>query len=120
MNTRFLLAWAGVCLVFSASIAEASNIGFTFRGPASHMSEADWAMFRAEAREMLDSGKDDKTYHWANDDTGSSGSFTPNRSFEQDGLPCRLVTVTLAAGPAQGSQVMTVCRQPDDTWRIVR
>jgi len=120
MRFSRLLTAAVAGLAFAAPIAQAANLGFTFRGPASNMNDSDWETFRAKAREVLENGEDNRTYRWTNDESGASGSFTRNRSFEENGAPCRIVTVTLAAGPSQGSQVMTVCKQPDDTWRIVR
>lgn len=117
-STLLTVALAG--LAFAAPIAQAANVGFTFRGPAAHMNDSDWETFRAEAREVLENGEDNRTYQWTNSETGVSGTFTRNRSFEENGAPCRDITVTLAAGPSQGSQVMMVCKQTDDTWRIVR
>ena len=121
MTAKFSLPLMGLVLMLvSLPCALASNLNFTYRGPAGFMNEADWDMFRAEAGKMLNSGEDGQTYRWTNNDTGTSGSFTPDQTKEQNGRPCRQVTVTLAAGPAQGSQVMTVCKQDDDTWTIVK
>jgi len=120
VTARSVLALVGLFVALAVPSAQAANLNFTYHGPAGYMNEPDWEMFRAEARTMLNSGEDDKTYRWTNEETGTSGSFTSHQTFEKDALPCRVVTVTLAAGPAQGSQVMTVCKQTDDTWKIVR
>ena len=121
MITRATLALLGLLLTTPyLPLASAANLNFTYRGPAGYMNEADWEMFRAEAAKMLNDGEDGVTYTWTNQDTGTSGSFTPEETTEENGQPCRIVTVTLEAGPAEGRQVMTVCKQPEGDWRIVR
>jgi surface antigen len=57
---------------------------------------------------------------WQNPDTGSSGSITPTRTYQQpDGTYCREFTQEIVVGGERQQAFGTACRQPDGTWKIV-
>lgn len=97
--------------------AQASGLGFMARGPMARFNNADMKLLN-DAIEQARSAKEMGTaVEWANDQTGSSGSVTPVRQFEQGGLPCRDLRVVNRHRQLESSGVSAMCQRKDGTWQ---
>lgn len=67
----------------------------------------------------LERGKSGKVLWWRNDESGHSGTITPQPHFTmgEDG-PCREFQQTVTAGGSTATGYGTACRAPDGTWRL--
>ena len=55
---------------------------------------------------------------WTNPDTGTRGSITPTRTFQnQSGAYCREFQQSIVVGGQTQQATSTACRQPDGSWR---
>jgi surface antigen len=60
------------------------------------------------------------TTTWQNPDSGNSGTFTPTRTYENNGGQyCREYQQTIIVGGKEEKSYGTACRQPDGSWKVV-
>lgn len=68
----------------------------------------------------LENNRTNQSSTWVNPDTGTSGTVTPVRTFENArGEPCREFQQPIVIGGREEQGYGIACRQPDGTWRIV-
>jgi surface antigen len=79
----------------------------------SKMDEAD----RLKAAQALESTPTGQASSWKNPDTGDQYTFTPTRTTESGGVPCRDFTVNGTIDGKAETVSGTACRQPDGTWK---
>ena len=77
-------------------------------------------MERAQAAQQraLETAPTNQTVTWNNPDSGNSGTYTPKKTYEANGVPCREYQQTVTVGGKTESAYGTACRQPDGTWKI--
>jgi surface antigen len=56
---------------------------------------------------------------WDNPDNGGRYTFTPTRTYEDEGTYCREYTTKIKVGGRTQTGYGTACRQPDGQWQIV-
>mgnify|MGYP001585241572 CR=1 FL=1 len=106
-----------IAMLAVAATAQASGLGFMARGPMARFNNADMKLLN-DAIEQARSAKDIGTaVEWANDKTGSSGSVTPVREFEERGLTCRDLRVVNRHRQLESSGVFAMCQRKDGTWQ---
>ncbi len=59
-----------------------------------------------------------KSTVWRNPDSGHSGSFTPMRTYRDNGAYCREYQQTVIIGGHAEDAYGQACRQPDGSWLI--
>jgi surface antigen len=73
----------------------------------------------AEAQQRaLESAPTGKPVAWTNPDTGHSGSVTPVRTFQSQGMYCREFQTDAIIDGKPDRAHGTACRQPDGSWRM--
>lgn len=100
-------------------IAEASVYGFLDQGAMRYFRGDDAALMSAAIDAALAEPADNKAQTWRNDATGSHGSATVVRSFEDGGRACRRIEINNHAGGADGRAVADMCRI-DGVWKVLR
>jgi len=60
------------------------------------------------------------TSHWANPDSGNSGTVTPTRTYRSGTGYCREFQTTVTVGGKVQNAYGTACRQADGSWKITR
>jgi surface antigen len=67
----------------------------------------------------LETAKSGQTVNWTNPDSGHSGTYTPQRTYQNSqGQYCREFQQTVTVGGSTENAYGTACRQPDGTWKI--
>lgn len=75
---------------------------------------------RRAAYVALESTPSGEVVPWTDPDQGSSGSYTPLRTWRNEaGEYCREYQQVVTIGGQEERAFGTACRQPDGTWRIV-
>jgi surface antigen len=103
---RGLVAGAIVGGLFGAAVGDALDQ----RDRMLAQRNASWAL------EYAPSGTAEE---WRNPDSGHGGSFTPLRTYRDEGTYCREYQQTVVIGGEERRAYGTACRQPDGSWRIV-
>ena len=76
--------------------------------------------YRAQ-QSSLETAKTGQTVAWTNPDSGHSGTYTPERTYQTaEGQYCREFQQTVTVGGKTESAYGTACRQPDGSWKIVQ
>jgi surface antigen len=105
----------------SSTLVHGLDLAFLDQAPLRFFNDADLKLLSDSADKALDSAKDGETVAWDNEQTGSSGTVTPTRSFTQEGHDCRrLKVVNRAAKATRGSATSSLdfCRV-DGAWKIL-
>ena len=100
---------------------QALDLTFLDQAPIRFFNDADLKLMSDAADKALDQAKDGEDVSWSNDQTGSSGTITPVRSFARQGKDCRrLRVVNLASKATRGGANSNVdfCNV-DGTWKIL-
>ena len=72
-----------------------------------------------QAQLSLETSKSGETSEWQNPDSGTSGTFTPTRTYQTEtGQYCREYQQEITVGGAKHASFGTACRQPDGSWKI--
>lgn len=73
---------------------------------------------RLRAGQTLETVRSGVSSTWRNPDTGYNYRFTPTRTYERTGRPCREYTINAQIGGSAEEVYGTACRQPDGAWRV--
>ncbi len=103
-----------IAMLVVAAAAQASGLGFMARGPMARFNDADMKLLNDAIEQAQDLGT---AVEWANDKTGSSGSVTPVRTFEERGMACRDLRVVNRHRQLESSGVFAMCQRKDGTWQ---
>lgn len=86
-----------------------------------NMDETDKLKAQSTAQNSLEKSRTNTTSSWNNPDTGYSGTFTPQRTYQApSGEYCREYQQTVTIGGKTQEGYGTACRQPDGSWKIVK
>lgn len=116
---RALLIGSAAWLSVMAAPVAASGLGFLSRGPMSRFNDADMKLLNEALGQALKAPQAGITIDWANDKSGASGSVTPQRLFEDKGVPCRELKVVNRHRQLEASGVYTLCRR-DGRWKLAQ
>lgn len=89
-------------------------------GIGASLDRADKMYYNQTYTRTLETVPSGQTVAWQNPDSGNSGSFTPTRTYQNNGQYCREFTQTIRVGGQQQQGYGVACRQPDGTWQIVQ
>jgi len=103
-----------------AAPATAINTFFMDKMPIGHMTEEDIDILTAAANSALDNLPDGATAHWGNSKTGAKGDLTPRATYQEGGQRCRDMQVENSAGGFSNRSVVSMCKQPDGAWKLMR
>jgi|GEM_PF-824131 surface antigen len=106
-----------VLFALGTGTALASNVTFMRNSPLAKMTAEDLDLMRTTLRETLDRAADDAPKRWENPKTGASGVVTPLKSYQRDGMACRVVEIFNEAQGFSGRTRHDFCKQPDGTWK---
>lgn len=84
------------------------------------LDHADRLAMERTTRTALETGRTGEPVRWQNPQTGNFGAVTPLATTESDGTVCRSYEQTITTAGRVQKGYGTACRQPDETWRIVR
>lgn len=108
-------AQAGDHHVRPIAIIAGALIGASIGGSIGYyMDETD----RLRAGQTLETVRTGVPSSWRNPDTGAQYQFTPTRTYETRGGPCREYTMKAFIGGKREEVYGTACRQPDGSWKI--
>jgi surface antigen len=88
-------------------------------GRVAGMSGDDLALARACLRDALDEVADGIVHFWTNARTRASGTVTPIRWLQRDGMDCRHVEITFQGVLESSRNVWTLC-QGEEGWTLLR
>jgi surface antigen len=81
--------------------------------------DADLALARSAAAEVLSRGGTDASVPWENPDTGARGTVTPiNPPYNQDGLACRTFLASYVRAGAASWLQGEACRVHGGQWEV--
>lgn len=84
------------------------------------LDDRDRKAMQQSTQQALNTAPAGKTSRWANPDSGSSGSVTPQQAYKDaDGKLCREYQETVNAKGQTQTGYRTACQQADGSWRIV-
>ena len=116
---RTLLLGGGVLLAAMAAPVAASGLGFLSRGPMSRFNDADMKLLNGALGQALQAPAAGTTVDWLNEKSGASGSITPQRLFENGGVPCRELKIVNRHRQLESSGVYTLCRR-EGRWKLAQ
>jgi surface antigen len=106
-----------VAMQVVATTAQASGLGFMARGPMARFNSADMKLLNGAVEQARSAPELGTPVEWANDQSGSSGSVTPVRTFEERGMTCRDLRVVNRHRQLESSGVFAMCQRKDGTWQ---
>jgi surface antigen len=106
--------------LLAAVPAVAMNTYFMDKMPIGHMTSEDIDILLAAANSALDGLPDGATTHWSNDKTGAKGDLTLRATYQEGGQRCRDMQVENSAGGFSNRSVVSMCKQPDGAWKLMR
>lgn len=83
----------------------------------SHMDDQDRTKMEKTANHSLENTPSGQTSSWNNPDSGNGGSFTPTKTYQQNGQYCRDFTHQIKVDGKTQEGYGTACRQPDGSWK---
>ncbi len=88
--------------------------------PVRFFTDADWALFRLTARELVENAPDGERRTWENPDTGNQGAVKAISTYKNDvGLKCRQVRVRNSSRRGlTGEATVHVCKHPKGNWEL--
>lgn len=116
---RAPLLGGGALLAAIATPVAASGLGFLSRGPMSRFNDADMKLLNSALGQALQAPADGTTFAWANEKSGASGSVTPQRLFEDSGVPCRELKVVNRHRQLEASGAYTRYRR-EGRWKLAQ
>ena len=85
------------------------------------LDKADMAYYNTVSQDTLENAKTGNEVAWRNPDTGTSGTITPVRTYQEVASQrhCREYQQTITVGGNTETGFGTACRQPDGRWKII-
>ena len=117
-----VLAATLALLVGAAPPARPIDLSFMDQAPVRFLSDADTDLLNQTSELVLNEAKDGESRTWQGKESGSSGTITAVKSFEEKGHACRRIRVLTLARKATGGQseaLMDFCKIDGD-WKILR
>jgi surface antigen len=98
---------------------QATQVRATAAKPGQDMAEADLAIARAAASEVLARGGKDASMPWENPQTGARGTVTPiAAAYNQDGFLCRDFLASYVRNGTESWMQGEACRQHQGRWEV--
>lgn len=82
------------------------------------LDKADLDYYNHVSQNTLETARTGSTIDWQNPDTGTHGSITPVKTYQQANTYCREYQQTIVVGGRTVEGYGTACRQPDGSWKI--
>ncbi len=119
MKNILVTLCAGLLAGVVASPAGASGLNMRWLqySPVSYFTDEDWRLAREAAGEALNEAEIGNTVSWENPESGASGSSTPVKALERDGMPCRYLKIFNSASDTSGESIQFFCKQQDGSWK---
>jgi hypothetical protein len=112
LSLALLACWA-------VSAAEAANLEFLKKSPASYFKPEDTDLMKKNAYQVLDSADPAARQEWSNPKTGASGLAEVRGQFTAtDGVPCKRLRVVNKVKSVESDATYTVCRYPKRGWLV--
>ncbi len=84
------------------------------------LTDADWEILKANARNTLDSVADGEQVNWRNEETGNRGAMKAIMTFRYENQTCRrMAFLNVSSKGQRGVANYNLCKQPDATWKFV-
>jgi surface antigen len=109
--------WLLTCAISLPAAATGLNMRWLQYSPVSYFTDEDWRLAREAAREALNEAALGKIVSWENPESGASGSSTPLKALEKDGMLCRYLKIFNSANDTSGESIQFFCQQKDGTWK---
>jgi surface antigen len=93
------------------------EFNFLNDSPAAYFTEQDWTLYRNAAKNALNNAKDGSKVTWTNPSSGNGGYALPLKTYRQDGVTCRKLTMYSYAKQRKDSATYDVCKYSTG-WKI--
>jgi surface antigen len=107
-----------LALVGPADAVLALNTNFLRTSPVSRFNSKDLALMQVAFTQAMDKEADGMGVDWANEQTRSGGTVTPQQSFERDGRKCRVASIATWHRHMRAEGIYSFCRDPQGDWRL--
>ena len=103
------------------TLVQGLDLSFLGQAPLRYFNDADLKLMSDAADQALETTKDGEPVDWSNEQTGSSGTITPVRSFSWRGDDCRRLNVVNRSAEAAGgrSEAEYDFCNVEGTWKIL-
>ena len=110
--------FAFVLILCIPSIASAVNFQWLTDSAAQEFTEQDWVVFSDALDSALNQAEDGGIQQWSNEQSGNSGSIEVDNTRQTEHGTCRQVITTNRTARQLGTSNLTMCLQPDGSWKI--
>lgn len=84
------------------------------------LDKKDREKMQATTQNALESAEAGQTANWSNENSGNSGTITPQERFSTaGGSVCREFQQTVTTAGETATAYGTACKQPDGSWKVV-
>lgn len=84
------------------------------------LDEADKNKAQQTAQNTLEHNQTGQSSSWHNPDSGNSGTYTPTKTYKDNGKDCREFESTIVVDGKTEPATGRACREEDGTWKIVQ
>lgn len=115
--------WPGLAILITTlvlpGISRAMNWHWLNDSAIKSFTEKDWEMLGNAVDNALDHFPDHTTVEWSNPENHHSGTVQVLNTRKTDSGVCRTAVLKNQAEGKEGSSRVNLCRQPDNSWKIV-
>lgn len=102
-----------------AAVAIGTLLGAAVGGQiGKSLDNADKAAMYNTSQNAFETAPTGRVVEWRNPDSGNYGTYTPIRTYNDNGTHCREFTQTIVVGGKTERGYGTACRRADGTWQI--
>jgi len=102
-------------LISTQACAIELNLNLVDNSALTILSDTDWTMLRATAKDALNNSADGSSHVWKNNDTSNAGVITILSTNDKSGSFCRNTRFINTAGELTSTTFVNLCKQ-EDTW----
>ena len=92
------------------------DLSLTEQSALTELSDSDWIMLKAKARDVLKNKPDGENHIWRNGATGHSGVIMVLSTDAKNEQLCRNTQFINTANNITSTTIVNLCAQPDGTW----
>ena len=100
--------------------AHAGNMRFLEFSPSAYFTEKDLELLKATAKDLLDNHDNGESATWKNEESGNHGELTVLDKYADFGTTCRRMRVFSDAIEVSATRIVTLCRDKQGSWKILK
>lgn len=121
IKNKVTTALFALSVAMAPSLVQGLDLSFLGQAPLRFFNEEDLRLMGEATDQALDGADDGEEIAWSNEQTGSSGTITPIRSFTRQDNDCRRVEIVNRAKQATRGAASTrvdFCNA-EGTWKVL-